>query len=247
MPIDSLVSWGPWNKESKMKKVLLAAAAIVALPLSMAIAIGSGVSPDRGLYTAIVGGFLISLLGGSRFQIGGPAGAFIVNAGANRAAIDASLKRLGMDYVDLYQTHIWDPTTNLEEMMQAFDDLVRVGCGRLHDDRQLVQLRIGFDLTQHCHAIHLRHLHIGHQQLVGLGAVLGVLGVNQRLHVADGGQAVHMPFAKQIAAQLRNAGFIVLTRTEDSDTVEAGLVVRTSFGMIHARRTTTGGRRYGHD
>jgi sulfate permease, SulP family len=52
--------------------------AIVALPLSMAIAIASGLSPDRGLYTAIVGGFIISLLGGSRFQIGGPAGAFIV-------------------------------------------------------------------------------------------------------------------------------------------------------------------------
>ncbi len=52
--------------------------AIVALPLSMAIAIASGVSPDRGLYTAIVGGFFVSLLGGSRFQIGGPAGAFIV-------------------------------------------------------------------------------------------------------------------------------------------------------------------------
>jgi SulP family sulfate permease len=52
--------------------------AIVALPLSMAIAIGSGLSPERGLYTAIVGGFLISALGGSRFQIGGPAGAFIV-------------------------------------------------------------------------------------------------------------------------------------------------------------------------
>src|SRR6201996_9573570 len=52
--------------------------AIVALPLSMAIAIASGVTPDRGLYTAAVGGFIISLLGGSRFQIGGPAGAFIV-------------------------------------------------------------------------------------------------------------------------------------------------------------------------
>jgi hypothetical protein len=51
--------------------------AIIALPLSMAIAIGSGVSPERGLYTAIVGGFLVSLLGGSRFQIGGPAAAFI--------------------------------------------------------------------------------------------------------------------------------------------------------------------------
>ena len=52
--------------------------AIVALPLSMAIAIASGVTPDRGLYTAIVGGFFVSLLGGSRFQVGGPAGAFIV-------------------------------------------------------------------------------------------------------------------------------------------------------------------------
>ncbi|MEF2070161.1 SulP family inorganic anion transporter [Consotaella aegiceratis] len=52
--------------------------AIVALPLSMAIAIASGTTPDRGLYTAIVGGFLVSLFGGSRFQIGGPAGAFIV-------------------------------------------------------------------------------------------------------------------------------------------------------------------------
>ena len=52
--------------------------AIVALPLSMAIAIASGVGPERGLYTAIVGGFLVSLLGGSRYQIGGPAGAFIV-------------------------------------------------------------------------------------------------------------------------------------------------------------------------
>ena len=60
--------------------------AIVALPLSMAIAIGSGVTPDRGLYAAIVGGFLVSALGGSRFQIGGPAGAFIVLVGATAQA-----------------------------------------------------------------------------------------------------------------------------------------------------------------
>ena len=52
--------------------------AIVALPLSMAIAIVSGAKPENGLYAAIVGGFLVSALGGSRFQIGGPAGAFIV-------------------------------------------------------------------------------------------------------------------------------------------------------------------------
>ena len=59
--------------------------AIVALPLSMAIAIASGVTPDRGLYTAIVGGFLVSMLGGSRHQIGGPAGAFIVLVAATMA------------------------------------------------------------------------------------------------------------------------------------------------------------------
>jgi SulP family sulfate permease len=51
---------------------------IVALPLAIAFAIGSGVSPEKGLVTAIVAGFLISALGGSRVQIGGPTGAFIV-------------------------------------------------------------------------------------------------------------------------------------------------------------------------
>src|SRR5215213_5351419 len=51
---------------------------IVALPLSIAFAIASGVTPDRGLYTAIIAGFLISVLGGSRVQIGGPTGAFVV-------------------------------------------------------------------------------------------------------------------------------------------------------------------------
>jgi len=52
--------------------------ALVALPLSIAIAIASGATPKAGLITAILGGFLISLLGGSRVQIGGPTGAFIV-------------------------------------------------------------------------------------------------------------------------------------------------------------------------
>lgn len=52
--------------------------AIVALPLAMALGIASGVSPDKGLVTAVVAGFLISALGGSRAQIGGPTGAFVV-------------------------------------------------------------------------------------------------------------------------------------------------------------------------
>src|SRR6185437_10348017 len=68
--------------------------AIVALPLSMAIAIASGVTPERGLYTAIVAGFVVSALGGSRFQIGGPAGAFIV-------LVAATVDRHGYDGVAL--------------------------------------------------------------------------------------------------------------------------------------------------
>jgi sulfate permease, SulP family len=64
--------------------------AVVALPLSMAIAVASGVSPERGLYTAIIGGFLVSALGGSRFQVGGPAGAFIV-------LVAATVTKFGVD------------------------------------------------------------------------------------------------------------------------------------------------------
>jgi SulP family sulfate permease len=51
---------------------------VVALPLAMAFGIASGVTPQAGIYTAIVGGFVVSLLGGSRIQIGGPTGAFVV-------------------------------------------------------------------------------------------------------------------------------------------------------------------------
>ncbi|KUL20206.1 SulP family inorganic anion transporter, partial [Chlorobium limicola] len=51
---------------------------IVALPLAIAFAIASGVSPEKGLITAVIGGFIVSFLGGSRVQIGGPTGAFIV-------------------------------------------------------------------------------------------------------------------------------------------------------------------------
>ena len=76
----SVSAWLEGYNPSKLRKDALAGltVAIVALPLSMAIAIASHAGPERGLYTAIIGGFIISLLGGSRFQIGGPAGAFIV-------------------------------------------------------------------------------------------------------------------------------------------------------------------------
>ena len=86
--------------------------AIVALPLSMAIAIASGTTPDRGLTTSIVGGFLVSALGGSRFQIGGPAGAFIV-------LVAATLNQYGLDGVIV--------ATLLAGLMQAAIGLLRLG------------------------------------------------------------------------------------------------------------------------
>src|SRR6187402_3783522 len=50
---------------------------VIALPLAIGFGIASGVTPSQGLWTAIVGGFIIAVLGGSRFQIGGPTGAFV--------------------------------------------------------------------------------------------------------------------------------------------------------------------------
>ncbi|MEZ5560257.1 MAG: SulP family inorganic anion transporter [Pseudomonadales bacterium] len=86
--------------------------AIVALPLSMAIAIASGATPAQGLYTAIVGGFLVSALGGSRFQIGGPAGAFIV-------LVAATVQAHGMDGLLL--------ATMLSGLMLAAIGFLRLG------------------------------------------------------------------------------------------------------------------------
>ncbi len=86
--------------------------AIVALPLSMAIAIASGASPAQGLYTAVVGGFVISAMGGSRFQIGGPAGAFIV-------LVSSAVHTHGMDGVLL--------ATILAGLMLATIGFLRLG------------------------------------------------------------------------------------------------------------------------
>lgn len=66
--------------ETKFKRDLLSGitVAVVSIPLAMALAIASGVSPAQGLYTAIIAGFFTSLFGGSKYQIGGPTGAFVV-------------------------------------------------------------------------------------------------------------------------------------------------------------------------
>jgi SulP family sulfate permease len=86
--------------------------AILALPLSMAIAVASGVTPAQGLFTAIVGGFVVSALGGSRFQIGGPAGAFIV-------LVSATVARYGVDGLVL--------TVLLSGLMLALVGALRLG------------------------------------------------------------------------------------------------------------------------
>ena len=67
------------TKEQVIKDIISGIiVAIIALPLSIALGISSGVTPEKGLVTAILAGFFISLLGGSKVQIGGPTGAFVV-------------------------------------------------------------------------------------------------------------------------------------------------------------------------
>ncbi|MEO8770904.1 MAG: SulP family inorganic anion transporter, partial [Ferruginibacter sp.] len=73
---DTLINY---NRKQFIKDLLAGIiVGIVALPLAIAFAIASGVSPEKGLYTAVIAGFIISVMGGSRVQIGGPTGAFIV-------------------------------------------------------------------------------------------------------------------------------------------------------------------------
>ena len=86
--------WREGYSAALLRRDALAGAtvAIVALPLSMAIAIASGASPQSGLFAAIIGGFLISALGGSRYQIGGPAGAFVV-------VVATAIEKFGFDGV----------------------------------------------------------------------------------------------------------------------------------------------------
>ena len=86
-----LRSLADYSREKLMKDLIAGViVAIIALPLSIALALASGVSPEQGLYTAIVAGFLVSALGGSKVQIAGPTAAF--------AAIVAGIvARNGMD------------------------------------------------------------------------------------------------------------------------------------------------------
>src|SRR5690554_1988697 len=87
MRINSLKDFQPtlfqtlktYNKEKFLADLMSGLiVGVVALPLAIAFGIASGVAPEKGLYTAIIAGFIISFLGGSKVQIGGPTGAFIV-------------------------------------------------------------------------------------------------------------------------------------------------------------------------
>ena len=70
-------TWKTYSKEQFFKDLIAGiVVAIIALPLSIALALASGVGPEQGIYTAIVAGFVISLLGGSQVQIAGPTAAF---------------------------------------------------------------------------------------------------------------------------------------------------------------------------
>jgi SulP family sulfate permease len=124
--------------------------AIVALPLSMAIAIASGVGPERGLFAAIVGGFLISALGGSRFQIGGPAGAFIV-------LVSATVAKHGVDGMLI--------ATAMSGVMMAVAGLLRVGTWvRLIPHAVIVGFTAGIALTIFASQLHdLFGLGINHE------------------------------------------------------------------------------------
>jgi SulP family sulfate permease len=114
--------------------------AIVALPLSMAIAIASGVGPERGLFAAIVGGLLISALGGSRFQIGGPAGAFIV-------LVAATVAKHGVDGMLI--------ATAMAGVMMAVAGLLRVGTWvRLIPHAVIVGFTAGIALTIFASQLH---------------------------------------------------------------------------------------------
>ena len=141
--------------------------AIVALPLLMAIAIGSGVTPDRGLYAAMVGGFLVSALGGSRFQIGGPAGAFIVLVGLTAAchgidgvvlaAMIAGMVLVLAGYLRLLHQihplsgdrrfHRWHCRDHLRQSAQGFvrQHACRQGAGRVRFETQGPRPRISHD------------------------------------------------------------------------------------------------------
>ena len=96
-----------YSKEQLIKDVIAGIiVAVIALPLSIALALASGVNPENGLYTAIVAGFIISFLGGSRVQIAGPTAAFCTIIAGERTENSLKRKLWGENiFLDFINTH----------------------------------------------------------------------------------------------------------------------------------------------
>src|SRR5689334_12989306 len=161
--------------------------AILALPLSMAIAIGAGVTPDKGLITAVVAGFLISALGGSRLQVGGPAAAFIVivaevvtQHGAGGLATATFLAGLilllaGLLQLGTYIKYIPGP------VILGFTSGIGIviGLGQLKDFLGL-EGEVPSELFQRIEALYaLRSTFNASAFAVGLATLLGILGLRR--------------------------------------------------------------------
>ena len=113
---------------------------IVALPLAIAFAIASGVTPERGLWTAIVAGFIVSAIGGSRVQIAGPTGAFVVIvygivqvhgiAGLTVATVMAGLMLIIMGVVRLGAAIKFIPYPVTTGFTSGFAVVIEASCGQ---------------------------------------------------------------------------------------------------------------------
>ena len=119
-----------YTKEQFVKDVIAGIiVAIIALPLSIALALASGVGPEQGIYTAIIAGFLISFFGGSRVQIAGPTAAFATIVagivaqkgmdGLILATILAGLILVAMGFLRLGNLIKYIPYTSLQVLQQV--------------------------------------------------------------------------------------------------------------------------------
>lgn len=123
-------SWRSWVTEEREARALVAAALELGIDLFDTCDYYS-----TGVSERVLGRALLDVVPRDQVviatKVGNPMGPGANSGGYSRKhihdAVDASLRRLGTDYIDLYQTHIWRDETNIEEVIEAFDDLVRVG------------------------------------------------------------------------------------------------------------------------
>lgn len=197
---------------------------IVALPLAMAFAIASGLKPEAGLWTAIIAGFLISALGGSNVQIGGPAGAFIVivygiveryglaNLLISTACAGVLLFTLGMFKLGTLVRYV--PVTIVIGFTNGI--AVLIACSQLRDLLGLDTGKLPADFFAQLHTLAL-HIQTFNPYAFGLGATcVGGLFLWPRLWREKPvvPQVLTLPFARQaIAVNARIPGPVVALLT----------------------------------